>query len=188
MEDDEEQARIRANLRNPKNKFLGLFCHANEVGETLPCGIPFNAGVNIIAIVIGITIIIDIYYLAADEMLSSAEKVTGFKTMLIIKIVSDLISAIGIGFGVYAVTIFNSTFSIVAYYVEVLSFLLNTAFCLFCLIEIFNTEFWKIVGVRIFSWIFAELALLLFCWILFCCMVYITKKIIIHNQKVTEMG
>ena len=187
MEDEAEQARIRENLRNPKNKFLGLFCHANDVGESWGCNLSFDTGVIIFSIVIGITILFDIYYLAADKMLSKSKDVSGFHTLLIIKIISDLIAAIGIGVAFYATNIKSSTYSIVAYYVEVLSFLLNTIFCVFLLVEIFNSKFWEIVGLRILSWAFDEFALLLFCWILFCNMVSITKKILIDNQKVTEM-
>ena len=50
------------NRRNPKNRFLGLFCHASEVDTTWGCKCPFWVGVFLLSIVGGIETIVDKSY------------------------------------------------------------------------------------------------------------------------------
>ena len=72
---DEELAQTKANenLRNPKNRFLGLFCHANEVDNSWGCDWSFATGVIIFSIVIGTASLADIYTLAEHQIFAKGE-------------------------------------------------------------------------------------------------------------------
>ena len=173
MYDDEAKAKEQENLRNPKNRFLGLFCHAKEIDNSWGCGWSFATGVIMFSIIIGIASLADIYYVAKQEIFKA--EVSGlFKIMLIIKIASDLISFIGIGIACYAVNASNYTYSIVCYYVIVLSFLLNTIYLCYAIIAIFS--YFKFIGAFIIPWGILEFGLLMFCWILFANQVYIGRQ------------
>ena len=172
MDDDYQRAQ-QANLRNPKNRFLGLFCHAKEVDNSWGCGYSFSMGVVIFSIIVGIASFADIYFIAKEGVFSDNSYSKAFKIMIFIKVLSDFISFIGIGLGCYAVHSENLKYSIISYYVVVLSFLLNTIFVLSCFISMF---FYSIVLYYLIPWGLLELVLLLFCWILFCNQVYLGRK------------
>ena len=172
MDDDYQRAQ-QENLRNPKNRFLFLFCHAKEVDNSWGCGWSFSTGVIIFSIIIGIASFADIYFIAKEGVFSNNEYSKAFKIMIFIKVFSDFISFIGIGLGCYAVNRENLRYSIISYYVVVLSFLLTTIFILSCFISMF---IYTIVLYFLIPWGLLEFALLLFCWILFCNKVYLGRK------------
>ena len=179
MWDDENKAKAaqQANLRNPKNRFLFLFCHAKEVDNSWGfsfCKFSFSSGVYLFSIIIGIASLSDIYFLAKYQIFSE-DKVTGaYKVMLILKIISDILSFLGIGISIYGINKENLTCSIISYYIVVLSFLINTIFFISSLIAIFF--YFSLIKYFIFDWAFLEFGLLLFCWILFAYEVYLGRK------------
>ena len=126
------------------------------------------------SIVIGIASLADIYYVAKKEIFSQSDVSGFFKFMLVIKIASDLISFIGIGIACYAVNASNYTYSIVCYYVIVLSFLLNTIYLVYAIIAIFS--YFKYIGIFLIPWGILEFGLLMFCWILFANQVYVGRQ------------
>ena len=187
MDDYYQEEKTNENLQNPKNRFLFLFCHANEVDESWGCGCSFANGVMIFSICVGFTILCDIYYIAADKMFSRSNIAPIFTTMLGVKVASDFITLIGIIMACYAIHRPSYNFGIYSYYVQVLSFLLCTIFCCYCLVEIFNETFFNVVYLRVISWGFNEFALLMLCWILFCNMVYNAKKLQLARQQAGEV-
>ena len=181
---DDEYARAQQeNMRNPKNRFLGLFCHAKDIDNSWGCGWSFSTGVIMFSIIIGIASLADIYYLAERKIFSHSDISELFKFMIIIKIASDLISFIGIGIACYAVNASNYTYSIVCYYVIVLSFLLNTIFLVYAIIAIF--KYFDYIGIFILPWGILEFGLLLFCWILFANQVYVGRQ---RKAQVNQSG
>ena len=189
MDDDYEQAKIQENLSNPKNKFLFIFCHANEVDNSWGCGFSFTCGVTLFSIIIGITALCDLFYIARDKMFERASYYSNypsFRYMFLVKVFSDFIALIGIGIACYSIYGHNYKYGIVSYYVEVVSFLLCTIFCIYCLVAIFLPGYWSMVQYRLISWGFGEFGMLLFCWILFCNMVTNSKKVLLQQQQVGE--
>ena len=173
--DDNYQKAEQENLRNPKNRFLGLFCHAREVDNSWGCNWSFPTGVIIFSIVIGIASFADIYFIAKEQVFSNTTYSSMFKFWIVLKIISDLISFIGIGCGCYAVFRANLRYSIIAYYVVVLSFLLNTIFIISCFFTMFSYP--KYVLLYLIPWGILEFGLVLFCWILFCNQVYVGRQV-----------
>ena len=175
MDDDFQKEQMRANLRNPKNKFLLCFCHAKEVDNSWGCDWSFATGVIIFSIVIGTASLADIYTLAKHQIFTVNFDGSGFfKFMFAIKIIVDLISLIDIGIACYAVNRENLTYSIVSYWVMVLCFFLNSIFVIYIFIAMFIH--WSEVYFGIIQWGVYEFGLLLFCWILFCNEVYLGRK------------
>ena len=175
MDDDLQKEQMAANLRNPKNRFLGFFCHAKEVDNSWGCDWSFATGVIIFSLVIGVASLADIYTLAKHQIFSVGSEGYGFfKFMFAVKVIVDLISLIDIGIACYAVNRENLTFSIVSYWVMVLCFLLNSIFVIYILIAMFIH--WNEVYFGIIQWGVYEFGLLLFCWILFCNQVYLGRK------------
>ena len=173
MDDDYQKAQMTENMRNPKNRFLGIFCHAKEVDNSWGCGWSFPTGVIIFSILIGIATFVDIYYIAEHKIFNRGEGYGFFKFMFAIKIISDIISFIGIGIACFAVNRENLTYSIVSYWVMVLCFLLNSLFDIYILIDMFSD--FDLVKFGIIPWGIYEFCLLLFCWILFCNQVYLGR-------------
>ena len=186
MDDEYQEAKTKENLSNPKNRFLFLFCHANEINDTWGCECSFANGVIMFSIIIGVTVLCDMYYIAADKMFSKSSGIAVFTFMFSEKVVSDLISLIGIGLAFYAIYRPSYVYGIVSYYVEFLSFILISIFCIYCLVAIFIHDFWNIVQLRVISWAFQEFAMLMFCWILFCNMVYNSRQLQIARQKAEQ--
>lgn len=172
MDDDYNRAQ-HENLTNPKNRFLGLFCHAKEVDNSWGCGWSFQTGVVMFSIIIGIATFFDIYYIAEKEVFEDHGH-KFLKFMVVLKILSDIIVFIGIVIACYAVSVLNLTYSIVSYWVEVLAFLLNTIFVCYSIIAIFF--YFDFIGPFIAAWFVSEFGLLIFCWILFCNQVYLGRK------------
>ena len=181
--DEDYQRREQENLTNPKNRFLGLFCHAKEIDNSWGCGWSFGTGVILFSFVIGIASLMDIYYIAEKQIFSEDDVSGFFKFMLVVKIISDFISFTGIGIACYAVNKENHTYSIVCYYVIVLSFLLNSLFLVYSIIALFS--YFKYISLFFIPWILLEFILFWFCWILFANQVYVGRKI---RGKLNQTG
>ena len=82
------------NRRNPKNRFLGLFCHASEVDTTWGCKCPFWVGVVLLSIIVGIEAIVDIPIIKAIFFL--LYWIDFFTIFIILRIISDICAIIGI--------------------------------------------------------------------------------------------
>ena len=180
MSDDYKRAE-QENLTNPKNRFLFLFCHAKEVDNSWGCDWSFSTGVIMFSIVIGLSAFFDIYYLAKADVFGNST--TGLKVWFVIKILSDFIAFVGIGMACYAVSKQNLKFSIISYYVIVLSFILNTLFLISCFYYIFTNP--KIILLYFIPWGIYEFGLILFCWILFCNQVYLGRK---QREQANQTG
>ena len=161
------------NMRNPKNRFFGLFCHANEVDNSWGMNWPFWCGVLIFGIVIGLMTLLDM----GSIFTTFFGNVRGwFLFWFIIRCISDFIALIGIVFAALSIMSNNFTRATIAYYAMILSFVCNTAFCVYCIFRIFDGSFWRATTYRFVVWLVNEFVLFLFCWILFCNMVVIGRK------------
>ena len=180
MDDDYQKAQ-RENMTNPKNRFLGLFCHAKEIDKSWGCDWSFSCGVILFSIIIGIGAFYDIYLIAKNSLFSIEDGILKF--FLVLKVVSDFASFVGIGTSCFAVHKENLTYSIVSYYVIVLCFLLHTIFCIYCLFSIFSH--FKEIALNIIPWGVLEFCLLLFCWILFANQVYLGRQ---KRAQVNQTG
>lgn len=171
----EEEQRYQEGLRSPKNRFLGLFCHANDVDQSWGWNWPFSCGVIIFSIVVGLSSIYDLISLMRGKYFSSN---TGlFPLFFGIRLLSDFAALVAIVFAIKSIHAIDSRSSIIGYYLLVLSLVLNTAFLIYCIIKIFNKSFWNLVSFNIIPWSAGEFILFLFTWILFCNMVDIGRKI-----------
>ena len=159
--------------RSAKNRFLGLFCHANQVSESWGLNWPFYCGVIMFSILIGIMTLFDVSNIFTDLFENTSNWLLFW---VIIKFLSDLIALIGIVFAIMSIIQSNFTRATIGYYCMVLCLLLSTLFCGYCLISIFDKSFWKKTTYRIFVWFLNEFLLVLFCWILFCNMVDIGRQ------------
>lgn len=173
----EEERKYQEGMRSPKNRFLGFFCHANEVGDSWGLNWPFSCGVIIFSIIVGISCASDVLKILKGNAFTSEESAGIFRFMFVLRIFSDLIALVAIGFGFHCVFTVSYRSSIISYYVLVLSLLLNTIFLIYCLFKIFTKAFWNIIGFSIFVWAFEEFILFLFTWVLFCNMVHTGKKV-----------
>ena len=161
------------NRRNPRNRFLGLFCHASEVNDYWGYNWPFWCGVLLFGIVIGLMTTFDIFF-----VLGILNMLRGwFLFWFIIRFFSDLVALIGILFAGLSICGVNFIKATISYYLMCLSLLCNTLFCIYCIFKIFEKEFWNKTSYKIIVWYFNEFVLFLFCWILFCNMVHIGRKI-----------
>ena len=124
--------------RSAKNRFLGLFCHANQVGESWGYNWPFYCGVIIFSILIGIMTLFDITAIFS-KLFKEANDWLLF--WIIIRFISDLIALIGIIFAIMSIAQSNFTRATIGYYCMVLCLILNTLFCGYCIISIFDKSF-----------------------------------------------
>ena len=161
------------NLRNPKNRFLGLFCHANEVDNTWGNGCPFWVGVVILSIIVGISAFSDIPSIKTIGYLLCW--VNTFTGMIILRIVSDVICLIGIIYAIISICRSNFRHAVVAYYCMCATFAFNTIFFIYCIYLLFR-YYRRKIKFRFISWFGDEFLLLLFCWFLFCNMVVIGRR------------
>ena len=161
------------NRRNPKNRFLGLFCHASEVDTTWGCKCPFWVGVVLLSIIVGIEAIVDIPIIKAIFFLLTW--INFFTIFIILRIISDICAIIGIGYAIYSICCSHYKASIIAYYCLVATFAINTFFAIFMIVILFYGKYRGGVSFRILSWAFDYFFLLLFCWFLFCNMVNIGR-------------
>ena len=173
MSDYNNSDAIQIKDRQAKNRFLGLFCHANQVGESWGYNWPFYGGVVIFSIVIGVMTLFDISAFFS-KLFKDADGWLLF--WIIIRFISDLIALIGIIFAIMSIAQSNFMRATIGYYCEVLSLLVNTVFCGYCIFSIFDGDFWKKTTYRLVIWLLNEVVLLLFCWILFCNMVDIGRQ------------
>ena len=168
------------NLRNPKNRFLGLFCHANEVDTTWGCKCPFWVGIAIFSIIIGGGAISDIPTIKSIGVY--LVWINLFTIFIILRIISDLFTIIGIIYALFSICKSHYRASIIAYYCLVVTFVINTVFFIFIILIIFHSYYRRILAFRILGWSFDYFCLLLFCWFLFCNMVNIGRR---NRQQAT---
>ena len=170
--DDYQKQEMEENQRNPKNRFLGLFCHANQVDSSWGYNWPFWCGVLMFSIVIGLISILDFSF--SYKLINSFRSRGGWIVFFfILRIISDVITIIGIILA--AVSIVQTSFqkATIAYYTEILSFVINIAVLIFGLFKILFYSY----GYFVLLWGFSDFVLLLFLWILFCNMVDIGRKV-----------
>ena len=165
MDDDAyKQMQMQENLKNPKNRFLGCFCHAKDVDSSWGCNWSFQTGVIMFSIVIFICSAFDVYEIAYKKCFVNPPNGL-FTFFFIFKIVSDILNFTSIIVGCIAVAKIHLRLSIIAYWIAVVSFLLNTIFFLYIFIAIFfyHDRIWRIM----ITVVFLEVGLLLYSWILF---------------------
>ncbi len=175
MDDYQITQSEEANLRNPKNRFLGCFCHANEVDDQWGCGCPFSVGVIIFAIITGLQVLADIpFYIAISELLIF-RYINVFTCFFFVRLVSDIFATLGIIYSLVSIIRSHYKSSISAYYCIIVNFVLNTVYCVYFLYE---TIAYKRGGYIIWniSFFVYEFFLVLYCWFLFCNMVTIGRK------------
>ena len=171
MSDYQAAKEVEENERNPKNRFMGLFYHASQVGDSWGWNWPFWLGVVVFSILVGFMSVFDIIYLLQV-------KVYGwFLFWFIIRMVSDGIALVGIVFATLSIIQTSFGKATIAYYALFISFILNTCFCIYCIVKIFDKTFWTSTTYRIVVWLLNEFVLVLFCWVLFCNMVDIGRKV-----------
>ena len=168
--DDYQKHEMEENQRNPKNRFLGLFCHANQVDSSWGYNWPFWCGVLMFSIVIGVISIYD--FIGCFQLIK--EITTGWqKFFYALRIVSNVVAIIGIVFA--ALSIIQTSFrnATIAYYTLILSFIINTVFCVFSVFSILISKYWY----NVIIWFFCDFVLVIFLWVLFCNMVDIGRKV-----------
>ena len=123
------------NLRNPKNRFLGLFCHAREVDTTWGCKCPFWVGIVIFSFIIGGGAISDIPSIRSISRILIW--IDLFTIFIILRITSDLFTIIGIIYVIFSICRSHYRASIIAYYCLVVTFVINTLFFIYIVFIIF---------------------------------------------------
>ena len=173
MEDENYKLQVQENLRNPKNRFLGCFCHAKDVDSSWGCNWSFQTGVIIFSIVILICSAFDIYEIAYKKCFVYSPNGL-FTFFFIFKVVSDVLNFTSIVIGIVAVAKIHLRLSIIAYWMAVLSLLLNTIFFIYIFIAIFFyvDRIWRIM----ITVVLLEIGLVLYSWILFANQVDIGRK------------
>ena len=173
MEDEAYKLKREENLRNPKNRYLGIFCHAEKVDSSWGCDWSFQTGVIMFSVLIFACSIYDAYVIGSQQVFGSKYG-AGFKIIFGIKVISDIINFITIVLGFIAVCRLNLKYSIISYYCSVLSLIMNTLFLIYILIAMFII--WKDVWREIPPVILLEIGLVMFSWILFCNQVDLGRK------------
>ena len=159
--------------RSAKNRFLGFLWHANQVNDYWGYNWSFSCGVVVFSIAIGIMTLFDINAFFTG-LFNDTD--TWLLFWLIVRFISDFITLIGIILAIISIIQSNFTHATIGYYCIVLSLLLNFAFCVYCIISIFDKKFWEKTTYRIVVWLFNEVCLFVFCWILFCNMVDVGRQ------------
>ena len=174
MLQDEYKKAEQENLQNPKNRFLGICCHAREIDSSWGCDWSFQTGVVMFGVLILIASFSDIYIIADNKVFKDS-KLGGFgKFCFAVKVLVDVINLIIVIASCFALNIERLKLAIICYYVGVINLLLTTLFCVFILIEIFIN--WDVVWKEFISLIVLEPSLFLFDWILFCNQVDLGRK------------
>ena len=181
MTDYQDQATQEA-MRNPKNRFLGLFCHANDVGDSWGYNWPFYCGVIMFSVLVFIMAACDVYY-TFEQGYFKADETIWFKLLFVSRLIADLFAFASIFFGAKSIRLTDSRSGAISYYSIIISLVLNTIFCIYCIIRLFDGEFLGHVKWRLITFFLQEPILFLFAWVLFCNMVEIARKI-----KRTEEG
>ena len=172
----------------PCNRFLCIFCHTSSVDDGWGCKIcgcrmlRFSVGVYIFSVIMMINTVNDLADIISMDYFKN-DKDNSFAIFFYIKLVSDVFIILGILFAVFSACLQKYTPSVIAYYLVAISFLLNTAFCIFILFQIGNASMigfikllWKGVLFSIILWLFFDFVLMIFTWMLFCNMVDIKRK------------
>ena len=171
--DDDYRLKEQENLRNPKNRFLGIFCHAKDVDTSWGCDWSFGTGVVIFSIVILVASFADAYTMAEREVFKKAPN--GLYSFFFgLKVLEDIVNFSVIIIACFGVYRENLKLSIISYWGSVCSFLLNTLFFIYIFIAMFY--FWDKIWPEIPSTIVLEIGLVLFSWILFCNQVDVGRK------------
>ena len=168
------QEEVEANLRSPKNRFLLVFCPANQVDDHWGNNWTFQCGVIMFAIIIGIWTIFDIVTLTR----LMGDKAVGewFTFWCAIRFISDLLAITSVVMSLISLSQINFKLATVAYYVLFASLILNFVFFVYCITCIFDADFWKATTYQIIFWMLNEFVLVICDWILFCNMVDIGRK------------
>ena len=175
MSEDYQAAQAQQeNQRNPKNRFLLFFCHANDVDNTWGHNWPFSLGVFLFSAITFLVIIYDISARASGYIHYGRGFVIGF---YILKLVSDFIALIGICMAIYSICKTSFKYATISYYIIALVFAIHTIFIIYCIYAMFTGEYFSCTRISIIIWALEEFDLLIFAWILFCNMVDIGRKI-----------
>ena len=171
---DYQAAQQEENMRNPKIRFLGLFCDESEVDYSWGFNWSFSCGVYMFSILFGYMTLNDISAIFTEFFI----KVTGWFTFwFVLRMISDFIALIGIVFSVLSCSQNNFSRATIAYYCMILSLVLNLLFIGYCIFRLFDGQFLKITTYRLIVCLFNEFVLFLFCWILFCNMAVMGRKL-----------
>ena len=174
MSTEDYQRAQEENLRSPKNRFLGIFCHANQVDDHWGPNWSFGCGVIFFSVLVGIWTIFDTVTMGIlIDRTFSGWTIFWF----IVRLVSDFIAIIAMIIAMLSVCQTNFKKATIAYYMLYASLILNTAFFIYCITRFFNATFWRLTTYRIIVWMLNEFVLFIFCWILFANMVDIGRKI-----------
>ena len=93
-----EYTQMEQNMRSPKNRFFGIFCHANQVDDHWGYNWSFTCGVVVLSIILGIW---TIYDLSSMSTLIARGYLFGWYIFFcILRFISDFISIAGIVFAV----------------------------------------------------------------------------------------
>ena len=182
MTDYQDQATQEA-MRSPKNRFLGLFCHANDVGESWGYNWPFYCGVIMFSVLVFIMAACDVYYTFEQGYFTNDLASTWFKFLFVCRLIADVFAFVSIFFGIKSIRLTDSRSGAISYYAIIISLLLNTIFCIYCIIHLFVSNLYSVCKWRLITFFLQEPILFLFAWVLFCNMVEIARKI-----KRTEEG
>ena len=157
--------------KTPK-RFLWLFCHEKEVGNTWGCGFPFWIGIIILSSLVGILSFYDIPVMWEPLQLENDL----YRMILIIRILPDIINLIGIV--AVIISFCNSSYNCAsfAYYSIIMSFIINTIFLFLHTVMLFISEYRNAIGIYCIPWFFEEILYFILCWFLFCNMADINKK------------
>ena len=163
------------NLRNPKNRFLGCFCHANEVDDTWGCGLSFSCGIIFFSILVGLGVIYDYPIISGIQYKVLRWYWFNWLTFFIIlRVISDVFAVVGIVYALVSICGTNYKRAVIAYYCFIVTLVINTVYSIAFIFLTF--KYYLYVGLIIFGWVIDEFFLILFCWFLFCNMVVIGRK------------
>ena len=183
----EEPKQSKCERFNPKNRFLLLFCNTYEVDKGWGpgwCGcraFPFSCGVFIFAVVMVINCFKDFFDIQySNYLVENKTKDKTFVGFFYFKLISDILCIFGSLIAVISVLSFSYCCSVVSYYMVSLSFIFNSAFCIYILTIIGTSKFWWNIGVlkiiTVILWYVFDYVWLIYAWILFCNMVDINRK------------
>ena len=174
MSDYDYQITFSDNDRNPKNRFFGVFCHANEVDNSWGCNLSFSCGLIFLSIFIGLGALSDIIFFRS--VFTSIRWFNFFHFMFFMRILSDLLVIIGIIYAILSICKINFKFATVAYYCIIISFLIDLSFTIYIIVLLIFYNFWSLINYRIIVWAIDGAIMFLFCWFSFCNMVVIGRK------------
>ena len=163
--DQDYKLREQENLRNPKNRWLGICCHAKVVDNAWGCDWSFQCGVITFSIVIFVCTVFDVYAIAYVEVFKNSGN--GFLNFCYgVKVFADVINFCLIIFACYAVFRRHLKFSIISYYVCCVSLIITTLFMIYNFFALF--WFTSYVWREMIAVLFLDVGLFFYSWILFC--------------------